>query len=922
MLNLESKMEILGITVFQDTDDSDQFYYLPGPPRISREDGRPLFDLFTYRRAGAEGDELAGGFLNMTVDADIGRRGQIEGRLRRQFGGEVTLAPVPIIRGAVRAIALDAGGAGGVSDIDGEDPDGESSPRFVQRILGSGVPSLYGDNRAILSFSLSEEGTALLMGALGDAPDVRPVGIVYELDYLGLLPAYDLEITIDFAMAADYLDRRLSLDLVLFKTDIVRLVEDLRREEAITVRETARTLELSTPEAMQQRQERIDELVLQLATGALFTPTLSPRLRDAATAAGGADAPTVRGGNVDPDGDEGSDRLPARGGDTDPGENEDSGSRPGGGGDADSDGDENSGRRRGGGGNDDSEEGEESGRRPGSDAEEDSGPRPDRGGDADADPDEDSDGRRGDAEEADGDAGGKEDDDSDAPGAGESAEDGESDDDGDPDDPSDGGEDDDGSPWWKQAAGALSDRDQVYTYRRIRQSERRAVTYNLSQTIAQQRTVAPQSFLRLLAGPGEFAERVHAVDLDHPFFRRIDVNVNAHAVDFDAEGVVQLLVQMRYGTRPDGTGPKDTAEAILRRAEDSRDFTFFVDAGQSQSYEYRLVVDYRSDFGIGVRDARVRGPWTETEARSLSVHPGWLRRTLPVTVQLAPNLPADVQEAHVRVRYRSTAHDIDDSRIVRLTPERRSEVVPIRLADEREEYEAAPVLYYTDGTREELPVLRAPDDGAAAANRTVVVSALRSDRLDGDIVMLDPLGELQGVLVDMEVRQDGAVVYARTFELAAAGERKIWSVRLSRGDVPVELGYRQRRFYADGGFEEDDWRSAISRSLTVGIPAEGVFSVSVNYIGPELADLDISALVVDLVYGDPDGDPRFDQRTSLLITDGPDSDAQDWRVRRAGRDANTYRWRVTVYYADGREAAGEFREDDRPLLLVHPGEIE
>src|SRR5215207_2565094 len=101
MLNLESRQEVLGITVFQDADRPNQFYYLPGPPHISHERGQPLFDLFTFRKGGAAGTTMAGGFLNMAVDVGIGPlKERIEGRLKEQYGDDVTLASVPFSKGS------------------------------------------------------------------------------------------------------------------------------------------------------------------------------------------------------------------------------------------------------------------------------------------------------------------------------------------------------------------------------------------------------------------------------------------------------------------------------------------------------------------------------------------------------------------------------------------------------------------------------------------------------------------------------------------------------------------------------------------------------------------------------------------------------------------------------------------------------
>ncbi|MDM7917035.1 MAG: hypothetical protein QUU85_17475, partial [Candidatus Eisenbacteria bacterium] len=282
MLNLESRMEILGITVYQDADRPNQFYYLPGQPHIAREEGAPLFDLFVFNKGGETGTTLSGGFLNLAVETGIGAlKDRIEGQLKERFGDDVTLASVPLTKGEVRVIALGEdskalkGGVESETTASGS-PVVAAGPRFIQNILGSGRPSLDANNRAIFSFSLSEEGSAFFLGALSGSISARPVGVIYELEYVGLLPAYDLEITIDFKSSYDYMQSRFSLNTLFFKAEVDNIVEQLKRKESIKIKETARTLELSTPEAVRERQNRIDQLVKDLATGALFQPALTP----------------------------------------------------------------------------------------------------------------------------------------------------------------------------------------------------------------------------------------------------------------------------------------------------------------------------------------------------------------------------------------------------------------------------------------------------------------------------------------------------------------------------------------------------------------------------------------------------------------------------------------------------------------------
>jgi hypothetical protein len=851
MLNLETRMELLGVTVFQDADQPTRFYHLPAPPHITVERGQPLFDLFSYRKGGEAGQDVAGGFLNMVVDVGLGGlKPRLEGRLKEQYGDEVTLAPVPFTRGTARVIALgEDSGAGGTADggaVPAPATAATRGPRFIENILGAGQPSLDGDNRAIFSFSLSEDGAAFMMGVLSGNVNARPIGVIYTLEYVGLLPAYDLEISIDFKSSYEYSRSRFTLGTLLFRADIDNIVEALKQEQHIRIRETARTLELSDPAAIRERQNRIDALVKDLATGALFQPSLTPgepKVRgdtitaaDPSTTVPATPAAGQMAGNVGAALQHGPSAAAAAG----------TGAML-------------AGREH---------------------------VEADAGGTAT--PGTGTSGTSGSATSGSGTSGGTSG--TASPPAGTAGD------------------------VWNQMGRPQA----AFVLKNISQEEQRTVTYNLSQVSAQSQSIAPQNFIQFLTSEHDLRDHLHVVDLNHPFFARINLNISAQGVDFAAEGVVQMTVQLRYGTRPDGSAPKDTAEAILRSSTDSKEFTFFADARQTQGYEYKLIVDYRNNFGIGLKDARVQSGWIRTEARSLSVHPSWLGRVLPVTLQLAPSLPADVAEVHAVVRYVNPARNIDDSAQVILGGQNRSQLVQVRLAGETEQFQVTPTVFYTDGTNEVLPTLHLPNPDAGESGDVVVLDTPRGGHLNGDVIMLDPLNELQSVVVDTEVSQAGSVLDSRSLELATPGKRELFSVRLTQRDQPAQMRYRERRVFKDGGLETGDWQEPTSPNLVVGIPAEGVLAVSVRYLGPPPSQIGLSALLLDLAYKDPAGNPKFDQSDALLITDDPQSFAQDWKVRLPTRTARSYTWKLTLLAQDGTESSTEVRTDTRDQLILRP----
>jgi hypothetical protein len=836
MLDHESRIDILGITCARDADRPSQWYFFPGPPRISRDADGPMFDLYTFRKGGAAGTTVAGGFLNMVVDVGIGPLfDRVERRLKEQYGDDVTLTAVPFSKGAVRLIGLGEDSAAGSGDATAAGgPVVATGTRFIESVLGSSTPSLDRDNRAIFSLSLNELGVGFFLAVLSGDAAGRPLGVTYDLKYVDLLPAYDLEIEIDLGLSYDFMQTRFNVATLFFKADIDNIVEELTRRESIKIKESARTLELSDPAAIRERQTRIDQLVKDLASGALFQPSLVPGQPKAGTTSLTAQDPTsaipdtpVSGGSAAAQGLAGG----VSGGVA--------------GGQADAHG---------------------------------LAADPSRLGQVAADPAAGGQGGTG--------TGGT------------------------------GGEQGSGGTSAADLWNRLGRPQAAFTMRRVSQQERRTISYHLSQATAQEQTASPQGFLSFLASPVEMARRVHQIDLNHPFLQRIAINVSARDVDFAAQGVAQLTVELRYGRRPDGSGPKDTASVILRAPEDNLDVEFFLDSRRTLSYEYRLVIDYRQGFGLGVSATHVEGPWTTTELRSLAVHPSWLGLMVPVRVRLATNTPADVVEARVVVQYQRLDRGINASTELRLTPDQREQELALRLVEAGDQVHFRPTVIYADGSEEKLPELVRPDTREGGAADVAMIAVPRGGFVSGDLVLIDALGELSSTVVDLEVRQNAALVEARSIDVTAAGARQLWSVRLADRNQPARLRHRERRFFRDGGAEQGDWVEGTSTNIVAGFPAEGVLTVAIHYLGPPPSQLGLVAMVLELTYTDPGGNTDFDQSESLLFTDDTASQAQEWRVRLADRSARSYTWSLRLLRDDGTELATQPITDRRDLLLL------
>jgi len=282
MLYLDSAAIIKGVTVYRDYNDPKRFWYMPRHPRLTVEGGDPMFQLLIYRRditdnpAFREGDRLGGGFLTMTVDLGIPQStlDAIKQELSGGVHGEPILAPVPFETGSVRVTALGTS-AGSAPSLDGAPVDGETpaGPGFVERILGSARPSMYGDNRAVFSMELSQEGAILMRASLED-DGASQVAVVYDLSYKGLMPAYQAKIKIQFRRSYEFLRTRFTMNTLVFKADLDNEFEKLVTDGQIQIEE----IDFSgmEPDTQAAARQQLNELAKQLATWSFFRPGLTP----------------------------------------------------------------------------------------------------------------------------------------------------------------------------------------------------------------------------------------------------------------------------------------------------------------------------------------------------------------------------------------------------------------------------------------------------------------------------------------------------------------------------------------------------------------------------------------------------------------------------------------------------------------------
>ncbi|MGB4272728.1 MAG: hypothetical protein WBJ44_10090, partial [Propionicimonas sp.] len=169
MLYLEAPFHTIeGVVVFRDHAVTDQWYFLPGSPRLTTStepdpDGPPG----AQRRVPAlslikfKGTAGTGGFLNFDVDLGIDpdRLDEVAAAIKRleQLPDRPRLAPVPVVDGSVRLMLFDKQ-TPPEPPRDGTPPPPAPPPelQFVLTLTHPAKPALYGDNRATFSAQLTQ----------------------------------------------------------------------------------------------------------------------------------------------------------------------------------------------------------------------------------------------------------------------------------------------------------------------------------------------------------------------------------------------------------------------------------------------------------------------------------------------------------------------------------------------------------------------------------------------------------------------------------------------------------------------------------------------------------------------------------------------------------------------------------------------
>lgn len=596
MLNIEKQEVIEGCVIYQDYTDPNSFYCLPDEKVKIADNGKALqYVVYTDGEIIEDEDpdfdkdeSRVGGFL--TLQVELGPSDEkfeaIKSELESKYGDGISLSMVPFKDGDVKLVMFSTDGS---SENNTED--------FKVTIAGSTKPSLSMKQTAVFSTRLSNKPAQIMWNLLKQEGQTQ-VAVVYDLSYLGVMKAYNLEITVDFKATEDFWNHSFNMRAgvkndninIAASADVDVMIRELMSEGAITVKQVVYAEGESQTNILGNDPTGI-ELVKKLMGPTLFNATAIPS-EDYSAGINETIANRVRGEEEDADGgDDEQEEPPTEENTTD----EDDGTTE--------------------------EDTTEDDPVDGTDSDNDR-PEEDTTGGGSAEDEE--------ATDPEGENNTNEDDD--APSDEVTTPDEDNDDDSNDDD----NEDDDDAEEGETDSALDIDVNVGYRLRRreISQQIKRKFTFNK----AESKTIKyhPNGALSLAGTAFDADKQLLMVTLGEGPFKEIELEVRA-SFDFDEYDVREAIVHISYGYKGDeGDKTKRLHEhsLTLNKTNLNDKIKFFVDQYGTLNYDYQVEFIHNTGSIIGSPETKITSQLFENETRrDLSINMDTHSPLIPVEIQ-------------------------------------------------------------------------------------------------------------------------------------------------------------------------------------------------------------------------------------------------------------------------------------------------
>lgn len=227
MLSFAAPLFVIGgYPVFADTENPSLFHVAPKAPQLALDaSGDPAFALARYLGDADDGSALVGGFLSLQTELSVPDAAQdmIRQTLTEQLGRDVRLSPVGFDDGSVELVLLGESGE-------------ESESPFEVEILGTGRPSLVGQNTAAFQVMLDHRAAAFLDATIGDP--TLPALIVYRLKLSGMQPGFRVEVDADWHRVYKNLESQFKANVYYVRADLEAKIKKTLQDADVRIKTT------------------------------------------------------------------------------------------------------------------------------------------------------------------------------------------------------------------------------------------------------------------------------------------------------------------------------------------------------------------------------------------------------------------------------------------------------------------------------------------------------------------------------------------------------------------------------------------------------------------------------------------------------------------------------------------------------------
>jgi hypothetical protein len=443
--------------------------------------------------------------------------------------------------------------------------------------------------------------------------------------------------------------------------------------------------------------------------------------------------------------------------------------------------------------------------------------------------------------------------------------------------------------------------------RSLSQEEQQDIEYNLFQVSATRRTAAPQGQIRTASGDADLAGRIKEVDLNSPFFAQVSGSVTTTA-DLAAAGVSSIAVKIRYGTRDDGSAPKDSDEFVLTAAGQKNTYTYMMDRRFSLEIEYQAVISYRPGFAIGDSNLEAVSPWIKTTTHNLDIDPGRLETLFHVNLTAGQIDWESVSAVECALDYEDPnpqAITKTSSVLTKANPQVSFHIRP--LDPQLRSYKLKTVYQFKTG--ESMTI-----EQAGTGEKTFVLNQPTQLAVPLTVIGSDPLKRFSKMIAELSYSSAGSE-RQKLMTFTGNGETQTWTIFRSTIDEKPAYKYRTTLFETNGAQTRGDWTTGSDQLLVIGEKFEELLEVSVRLLVPDFRVANLLGAKLRLEY--KDAAPHADKdKEQIFMT--PSTEALRWAVPKKPGGGKAYEYTVTWINADGTQKVVGPRQTSDEELILHP----